>query len=42
MELFYYKSKTEDLLARIKSFNRIQKAITKYTANHKPTVTKDK
>jgi|GEM_PF-3306026 len=39
---FYYKSKTELRLALIKSFKRIQKANIKYTANHNPTVTKDK
>ena len=36
-----YKSNTEVLLARIKSFNRNQKANVKYTPNHNPAVTKD-
>jgi hypothetical protein len=36
-----YKSKTDVLLARIKSFNLIQKANVKYTPNHNPAVTKD-
>lgn len=35
-----YKSNTEVLLARTKSFNRIQKANVKYTPNHNPAVTK--
>ncbi len=38
---FFYKSKTELRLARIKSFKRIQKAKVKYTPNHKPAVTKE-
>ena len=40
MDLFY-KSKTEVLFARIKSFKRIQKARVKYTPKPRPAVTKE-
>lgn len=36
-----YKSNTEVRLARIKSFNLIQKAKVKYTPNPSPAVTKE-
>lgn len=36
-----YKSKTDVLFARIKSFKRIQNANVRYTPNPKPTVTNE-